>query len=82
MRNPSRTASTAGALMIGLSLITFVAVLGQGVKTSFGSAVDQLFVADYSVTAGNSLLTNKAAAAAAKAPGSRSFPRSAAEPPG
>ena len=69
MRNPSRTASTAGALMIGLSLITFVAVLGQGVKTSFGSAVDQLFVADYSVTAGDSLLTNKAAAAAAKAPG-------------
>jgi len=70
MRNPSRTASTAGALMIGLSLITFVAVLGQGVKSSFGSAVDQLFVADYSVTAGNdALLTNKAAAAAAKAPG-------------
>ena len=69
MRNPSRTASTAGALMIGLSLITFVAVLGQGVKSSFGSAVDQLFVADYSVTAGDSLLTNKAAAAAAKAPG-------------
>jgi putative ABC transport system permease protein len=69
MRNPSRTASTAGALMIGLSLITFVAVLGQGVKTSFSSAVNELFVADYSVTAGNSLLTNKAAAAAAKAPG-------------
>jgi len=69
MRNPSRTASTAGALMIGLSLITFVAVLGQGVKTSFSSAVNELFVADYSVTAGNSLLTSKAAAAAAKAPG-------------
>jgi len=65
MRNPSRTASTAGALMIGLSLITFVAVLGQGVKSSFGSAVNELFVADYSVTAGNdALLTNKAAAAA------------------
>jgi len=69
MRNPSRTASTAGALMIGLSLITFVAVLGQGVKSSFGSAVNELFVADYSVTAGDALLTNKAAAAAAKAPG-------------
>jgi ABC-type antimicrobial peptide transport system permease subunit len=70
MRNPSRTASTAGALMIGLSLITFVAVLGQGVKTSFSSAVNELFVADYSVTAGaDALLTNKAAAAAAKAPG-------------
>jgi len=69
MRNPSRTASTAGALMIGLSLITFVAVLGQGVKSSFGSAVNELFVADYSVTAGDSLLTSKAATAAAKAPG-------------
>lgn len=70
MRNPSRTASTAGALMIGLSLITFVAVLGQGVKTSFSSSVNELFVADYSVTAGgDALLTNKAAAAAAKAPG-------------
>ena len=69
MRNPSRTASTAGALMIGLSLITFVAVLGQGVKSSFGSAVNELFIADYSVTAGDSLLTNKAAAAAAHAPG-------------
>ena len=69
MRNPSRTASTAGALMIGLSLITFVAVLGQGVKSSFGSAVDELFVADYSVTAGDALLTSKAAAAAAHAQG-------------
>ncbi len=30
MRNPARTASTAAALMIGLALITFVAVLGAG----------------------------------------------------
>ena len=28
MRNPTRTASTAAALMIGLALVTFVAVLG------------------------------------------------------
>ncbi len=69
MRNPSRTASTAGALMIGLSLITFVAVLGQGVKTSFGGAVDELFVADYSVLAGDNPLPSKAAEATAKAPG-------------
>jgi putative ABC transport system permease protein len=68
MRNPARTASTAGALMIALSLITFVAVLGQGVKTSFGGAVDSLFAADYSLTAGNTPLTNKAAQAARKAP--------------
>ncbi len=69
MRNPSRTASTAGALMIGLSLITFVAVLGQGVKTSFGGAVDELFIADYSLTAGDAPLSSKAAAAAAKVDG-------------
>jgi len=71
VRNPSRTASTAAAVMIGLALITFVAVIGQGFKTSFVGAVDKLFVADYSVSAGNNgdLLTNKAAQAVAKAPG-------------
>jgi putative ABC transport system permease protein len=53
MRNPSRTASTASALMIGLALITFVAILGAGLRTSFGDAVDKLFVADYALTAEN-----------------------------
>ena len=37
VRNPSRTASTAAAVMIGLALITFVAVIGQGVRSSFSS---------------------------------------------
>ena len=65
VRNPARTASTAAAVMIGLALITFVAVIGQGFKTSFTGAVNELFVADYSVSAGNNgeLLTNKAAKA-------------------
>ena len=31
-RNPARTASTASALMIGLALVTFVAIFGQGVS--------------------------------------------------
>jgi putative ABC transport system permease protein len=53
MRNPSRTASTASALMIGLALITFVAILGAGLRTSFNDAVDKLFVADYALTAEN-----------------------------
>jgi putative ABC transport system permease protein len=52
-RNPSRTASTASALMIGLALVTFVAIFGQGVFKSFEDAVDQLFIADYAVTATN-----------------------------
>ena len=69
VRNPARTASTAAAVMIGLALITFVAVLGQGVRSSFTSAVDDLFVADYAVTAGNDPLTSKAARTVEKAPG-------------
>ncbi len=52
-RNPSRTASTASALMIGLTLVTFVAIFGQGVRKSFEDAVNQLFIADYAVTATN-----------------------------
>jgi putative ABC transport system permease protein len=52
-RNPSRTASTASALMIGLTLVTFVAIFGQGFRKSFEDAVDQLFIADYAVTSTN-----------------------------
>jgi putative ABC transport system permease protein len=72
VRNPSRTASTAAAVMIGLALITFVAVIGQGFKTSFTSSVNDQFIGEYSISAGaNSAdpLTNKAAKAAASAPG-------------
>src|SRR5438093_18936 len=53
MRNPSRTASTASALMIGLALITFVAILGAGLRAGFGDAVNKLFVANYAVTGSN-----------------------------
>jgi putative ABC transport system permease protein len=43
MRNPGRTASTAAALMIGLALMTFVAVLGTGLKSSDRNALgDQI----------------------------------------
>jgi putative ABC transport system permease protein len=71
MRNPSRTASTASALMIGLSLITFVAILGAGLRASFGDAVDKLFVADYALTAANGFdpFTKQADEAAAVTPG-------------
>jgi ABC-type antimicrobial peptide transport system permease subunit len=50
IRNPARTASTAAALMIGLALVTLVAVLAQGLKGSFESAVNELFKADYALT--------------------------------
>ena len=51
MRNPTRTASTASALMIGLALVTLVSVLAAGLKTTFSSSVDSLFKADYALTA-------------------------------
>jgi putative ABC transport system permease protein len=50
MRNPSRTASTAAALMIGLALVTAVAVLAQGLRNQFEGAVKAEFQADYAVT--------------------------------
>jgi putative ABC transport system permease protein len=71
MRNPKRTASTASALMIGLALVTFVAILGQGIRSSFESAVDELFKADYALTSQDTFtpLTIAAEKAVAKAPG-------------
>jgi putative ABC transport system permease protein len=69
MRNPSRTATTATALMVGLALVTFVSILGQGLRTSFSDSVAELFVADYSLNAGNDPLNPQAARAAEPAPG-------------
>ncbi len=53
MRNPQRTASTAAALMIGLALVTLVAMLAQGIRASFFDAVNKIWVTDYAVTAQN-----------------------------
>jgi putative ABC transport system permease protein len=39
MRNPSRTAVTAAALMIGLALVTFVSILAAGVKASVDDTI-------------------------------------------
>ena len=52
-RNPGRTAATAGALMIGLALVSFVAVLAQGVHGSVDNAVRSQFTSDYVVTSQN-----------------------------
>jgi putative ABC transport system permease protein len=52
-RNPARTASTASALMIGLALVTLVAVLAAGLRTGFKNSVNKAFVANYAITATN-----------------------------
>jgi putative ABC transport system permease protein len=50
-RNPGRTASTAAALMIGIALVTFVAVLASGMKKSNRGAIEDQVRAEYVVTA-------------------------------
>ncbi|HEX2412172.1 MAG TPA: FtsX-like permease family protein [Solirubrobacteraceae bacterium] len=48
VRNPSRTAATAAALMVGLTLVTAVAVLGNGLRASVNdAAAKQLQNSDY-----------------------------------
>ncbi|MGH2921353.1 MAG: FtsX-like permease family protein, partial [Gaiellaceae bacterium] len=50
-RNPGRTAATAAALMIGLALVTFVAVLSNGMKESNRGAIERQVTAEFAVTA-------------------------------
>ena len=52
-RNPGRTASTAAALMIGITLVTVVAVLGAGMNGATKSAVTKQLHADYVVDSDN-----------------------------
>jgi putative ABC transport system permease protein len=47
VRSPGRTATTAAALMIGLALVTFVAVLGEGLRASIGDRLERDLLADY-----------------------------------
>ncbi|MFL5862396.1 MAG: ABC transporter permease [Solirubrobacteraceae bacterium] len=71
IRNPQRTASTASALMIGLALVTFVAVLSAGIIANFKGAVNDVFRGDYAITAQNNFspIPIAAGAAAGRAPG-------------
>jgi putative ABC transport system permease protein len=70
-RNPGRTAVTASALMIGLALVTFVTVLAQGIRSSWGSTVRKQVSADYILTtsSGWDSFSPSAAAAIAGTPG-------------
>jgi putative ABC transport system permease protein len=55
VRNPSRTASTAAALMIGLTLVTVVAVLGSGINAGTKKAITDQLHAGYVVDGKGSL---------------------------
>ncbi|MFL5842223.1 MAG: ABC transporter permease, partial [Thermoleophilaceae bacterium] len=71
IRNPGRTAVTAAALMIGLALVTFVAVFAAGLKAGIGNTIDQNFRGDFVMQNTNGFEPIPAAAgeAVAKVPG-------------
>jgi len=50
MRNPRRTAQTASALMVGLALVSAIAVLGASLSRSATSSVDNAIRADLIVS--------------------------------
>ncbi|MEO8518629.1 MAG: FtsX-like permease family protein [Dermatophilaceae bacterium] len=49
-RNPRRTAATASALMVGLTLVSMMAVFGQSAKASVDKTINKSFAADYVVS--------------------------------
>jgi putative ABC transport system permease protein len=70
-RNPSRTAVTAAALMIGVALVAFVAVFAAGLKSTVAQVVDENFAGGLIIqnSDGFSPIPNGAAKAAEKVPG-------------
>jgi putative ABC transport system permease protein len=69
-RNPSRTAVTAAALMIGLALVAFVTVFAAGLKSTVAQVVDENFAGGLIIqnTDGFSPIPNAAARAAEQVP--------------
>jgi putative ABC transport system permease protein len=46
MRNPRRTASTALALLVGVTVVSLITVIGASVKRSIANTVDEQFAGD------------------------------------
>ncbi|MFJ7248323.1 ABC transporter permease [Kitasatospora sp. NPDC098652] len=69
VRNPRRTAATAAALTIGLTLVSGLTVIGTSVGDTIDRAVTKSMKADYIVsTANNMSLSGQVAAQIAKVP--------------
>jgi putative ABC transport system permease protein len=54
MRSPRRTAQTSSALMVGLALVSTIAVFGASLSKSATASVNEAISADYIITASNS----------------------------
>ncbi|MDQ3147708.1 MAG: FtsX-like permease family protein [Actinomycetota bacterium] len=52
VRNPSRTATTASALMIGVALVGFITIVGSSAKASIDKTIEGALVGDFVVESG------------------------------
>ncbi|WP_338693614.1 FtsX-like permease family protein [Streptomyces sp. Q6] len=73
LRSPKRTAATAGALMIGVAVVSLFTVFGASLKATMDQTVDRSFAGDVAVStpsfgAGGSGLSPKLAPALARQP--------------
>jgi putative ABC transport system permease protein len=70
MRSPRRTAQTASALMVGLALVSAMAVFGASLSESATSSVDQAISADLLISVnGSGQLSSSLPTAVARVPG-------------
>jgi putative ABC transport system permease protein len=53
VRNPKRTSATAAALMIGVSLVAFIAIFGSSTRKSLNADVDKTFTSDFLIDTGS-----------------------------
>ncbi|WP_406092049.1 ABC transporter permease [Kitasatospora purpeofusca] len=74
VRNPRRTAATAAAITIGLTLVSGLTVIGASVSDTVDRAITGSMKADYLISAANRMsLSDKVPAEVAKAPGVAAF---------
>jgi putative ABC transport system permease protein len=69
MRSPRRTAQTASALMVGIALVSAIAVFGASVSQSATASVDQAISADILVSASSGGLAKSVPAVVSAVPG-------------
>ena len=69
MRSPRRTAQTAAALMVGLALVSAIAVLGASLSASAKSEVDSALNAGYLISGPSTGFSTSVAPAVSRLPG-------------
>ena len=69
MRSPRRTAQTASALMVGIALVSAIAVFGASISKTATASVDQAISADLLVSASSGGLANSVPALVSSVPG-------------